>query len=79
MKKFDEASIYFEKLLKYPNFNEDKYLLSILYSTDLTKKEEIESLKMKFNEHIKDQDKKFFYTNLLYCLDDFHLCKKNYD
>lgn len=79
MKKFEDASNYYESLLKNDNFDTSKYVLTLMYSKDLTKKEDIEYIKLKITENIKDSEKAFFYTNTLFCLEDFHICKKNFD
>lgn len=79
MKKFEDASNYYELLTKNDNFDISKYLLTLIYSKDLTKKENIDFIKEKINKNIVDPEKIFFYTNTLYCLEDFHQCKKNFD
>lgn len=79
MKKFEEANSYYSKLLNNIGFNNNKYILSLIYSIDLTKKSNIDYLKKEIGKNISDKEKVFFYTNALYCLEDFHLCKKNFD
>lgn len=79
MKKFGDATVYYEMLIKHPNFDDNKYILSLFYSYDLKNKEQVDLIKSKINENVIDEEKKFFYTNTLYCLEDFHLCKKNFD
>jgi len=73
MKNFEEAKNYYLKLLN------NKYILSLIYSKDVTKKINYDSIKQEIEKNISDKDKVFFYTNSLFCLEDFHLCKKNFD
>jgi hypothetical protein len=39
----------------------------------------IEYIKKEIELNIKDKEKVFFYTNSIYCLENFHQCKKNFD
>ncbi len=79
MKKFDEAKNYYLSLLDDKNFDNNKYILSAIYSIDLTTKTNLNKIKDEISSNILDKEKVFFYTNSIYCLEDFHLCKKNFD
>jgi len=79
MKKYSEATTYYEQLLKHPNFDNSKYVLSLFYKADLRNKNDVDYIKSKINENINDEEKIFFYTNTLECLEDFHICKKNFN
>jgi hypothetical protein len=81
MKNFTEAKTYYLKLINNNNINFDnnKYILSVIFSADLTKKTNFNSVKKEITQNIQDKEKVFFYTNSIYCLEDFHLCKKNFD
>ncbi len=79
MKNFSEAKKYYLKLLKNDNFDNNKYILSIISSIDLNKKSNLSILKKEIEQNIQDKEKVFFYVNAIYCLEDFHQCKKNFD
>jgi hypothetical protein len=79
LKKFEEAKNYYSLLLNNIEFNNNKYILALIYSKDVTKKIDYDFVKKDIEKNINDKDKVFFYTNSLYCLEDFHKCKKNFD
>lgn len=79
MKKFEEAKNYYLKLLNVVWFDSNKYILSLIYSKDITKKTNSDLVKNDIKQNIKDTEKAFFYTNAIYCIEDFHTCKKNFD
>ncbi|MFA5916744.1 MAG: tetratricopeptide repeat protein [Candidatus Gracilibacteria bacterium] len=81
MKNFNEAKSYYLKLINNNNINFDnnKYILSVIFSADLTKKTNFSLVKKEITQNVKDKEKVFFYTNSIYCLEDFHLCKKIFD
>ncbi len=78
MKRFDDAVSYYKKLILKEQY-EKRYILSLFYSKDLTKKEERDLLKDTIKLDIKDSEKVFFYTTSIDCIDDFHLCKKTFE
>jgi hypothetical protein len=53
--------------------------LSVIFSANLTNKTNLINVKKEITQNVQDKEKVFFYTNSIYCLDDFHLCKKNFD
>ncbi len=79
MKKFNEANSYYFKLLNKPWFDSTKYILSLIFSKDISKDWNITLLKNEIEKNITDKEKVFFYTNSLYCLEDFHQCKRIFD
>jgi Na+-transporting NADH:ubiquinone oxidoreductase subunit NqrC len=81
MKNFTEAKTYYLKLINNNNINFDnnKYILSVIFSADLTNKTNFSNIKKEIAQNIQDKEKIFFYTNSIYCLEDFHLCRKNFD
>ena len=81
MKNFSEAKNYYLKLINNNNINFDnnKYILSVIFSADLKNKTNLSNVKKEITQNVQDKEKVFFYTNSIYCLEEFHLCKKNFD
>lgn len=79
LKNFKESLTYYEKLINIQWFNKEKYILSLIYSNDILKKSWRESIIYQIEKNINDKEITFFYKNTLFCIEDFHQCKKNFD
>lgn len=76
---FKNSTIFYSKLLNSPEIDNERYIFSMIYSSDYSKTEKTFS----YIENIKSLDipdeEKFYYTNSLYCLIDFHECKVKFN
>ncbi len=79
MKNFQKAYNYYKLLLNLENFDETKYILSLIYYKDLWNINDVDEIKNELKTNLKNEEKIFFYENALNCLSDLHTCKKNYE
>lgn len=79
LKKFDESLVYYKQLINNQWFDTNKYILSLIYTNDILKKSWREKIINELKANIKDEEKIYFYSNTIYCVEDFHQCKKNFD
>jgi len=83
MKKWDKAYEYYDKIEDNKIIYKDKYIKSFLYSLNIYKLKHNKTYlsgainKIKSINLLNDQEK-FFYSNSLSCINDFSLCKKNF-
>ena len=75
MKNFSEASDYYKQILHYSNFDQKKYILSLIYWADLTKSSDRQKIKDEIYKNIMDWETRFFYANSIDCIENFHDCK----
>jgi len=75
MKRFKNAENSY-KVLDLKNTDiQNKYILSLLYDTDITQKSSREKFLSDIQAMDLGEEAVFYYTNSMYCLDDFHECK----
>lgn len=79
LKNFNESLVYYKQLINNQWFDTNKYILSLIYTNDILKKSWREKIINELKENIKDEEKIYFYSNTIYCVEDFHQCKKNFD
>ena len=78
--KYDKAFSYYQKSMDYNDETKNKYIKSLISINTLNLNNSwsiSEIIKNINNVNISDE-KKFYYTNSLKCIIDFHKCKKDF-
>ncbi len=80
LKKYDKAYKYYSQIIDYINLDKNLALNSLLYSfNNKLTKENIEYIKQELNKYSLSDNEYFYYTNSLKCIEDFSLCKENFE
>ncbi|MCT4617370.1 MAG: tetratricopeptide repeat protein [Candidatus Gracilibacteria bacterium] len=79
-KDFKNAYEYYLKIKDSENAPLDKLVLSLIYGENLDSESSLRKLAFLIKQDFPlDSQSKFYYMNSLGCLNDFHLCKKNFN
>lgn len=80
LKRFSNAVEEFSKIEKFLNKEDlNKYILSLIYLTNYESEENIKIILDKINSLNLSDEEKFYYTNVVNSVVDFHLSKKNFE
>lgn len=79
LKKYDKAYKYYSQIIDYVNLDKNLTINSLFYSfNDKLTKDNIEYIKQELNKYSLNTEEYFYYTNSLKCVEDFSLCKENF-
>lgn len=78
--KNDKAFLYYSKAIDYNDDTKNKYIKSLITinSDNLNNSWSIKSIVENIEDVDINNEKKFYYTNSLKCILDFHICKKDF-
>jgi len=79
MKKFESALNYYQKISSPDSESKKNINLSLWYMTDLRDPIRRNDLKKTLQELHGGSETWFYHTNSLSCIDNFHICKKDFD
>lgn len=78
LKNWEQAYKYYSQITNKELVDNKKLFYSLLYSKNLEESESNLWMLDSINSFSKTQEEKFYYTNSLWCVKDFSLCKKNF-
>jgi len=80
MKKFDKAYNYYSKITDYINLDKEKSINSLIFSyTNKLTKENVDTILKEIDKFKLNEPELFYYKNSLSCIEDFSLCKLNFE
>ncbi len=79
MKKYKSSYNYYSKILDYKHLNKEKLILSLFYYKDLKSITQRKEIEIELNKYNLEKDELFYYKNSLKCIENFHLCKKDFN
>lgn len=78
MKKFQGAYNYYSKIADPSKNLQDRIMLSLMLTTKLDNNDSVLDTKKQLSDLWFSSQEEFYYQNSLMCIDDFHLCKKDF-
>ena len=78
MKKWSEAYKYYSKIKSTNIVDKEKLVKSFLYSKDFEKSETLTGVIEELNTFNLNSQELFYYKNSISCLNDFHICKVDF-
>ncbi|MGE4444406.1 MAG: tetratricopeptide repeat protein [Candidatus Altimarinota bacterium] len=80
LKRYKNSGNTFKEILPTLNYQDkEKYLLTLLYTTDFKSAQEIKNITHEIKNIGLSKEDVFYYINAINCTINFHECKKNYD
>jgi len=79
LKKYDKAYNYYLQIKDYTNLDIEKTISALVFSyNDKFNIETIDFIKKEINKYNLTTKELFYYQNSLSCIEDFHICKQNF-
>lgn len=79
LKKFDKAYYYYKQIKNYVNLDKQRAINSLIFSyTNKFSKENLNYIIKEINKFKLDEKQFFYYKNSLSCIEDFSICKLNF-
>ncbi len=80
LKRYKNSWNTFKEILPTLNYQEkEKYILTLLYTTNFSSAEEIKNITHEIKNVWLSKEDVFYYINSINCAISFHECKKNYE